>query len=247
MTTRLKQSETRNIRRSEINLNPVNPKRHTDEAVKLQKKNLQKVGFLGGIVWNERTGNLIDGHRRVMAMDLHYKYDGTPETDYSLKVEVVSLDEKQEKQQLTYMAVGNTKADIDLIAQYAPDIDLSSVGLGADEINAITSLIGTADLDIPDIGADLFGAGDDDTKEEDGTEEKGKDKGGGKTKEEKTQHVKDIKRKVREQAEERAKDEAAYCTLSFSNYDNYLAFIELVGAQEGDRYIKGESVLEIIE
>ena len=137
MTTRLKQSETRNIRRSEINLNPVNPKRHTDEAVKLQKKNLQKVGFLGGIVWNERTGNLIDGHRRVKAMDLHYKYDGTPETDYTLKVEAVSLDEKQEKEQLTYMAVGNTKADIDLIARYAPDIDLADVGLGADDLAAI--------------------------------------------------------------------------------------------------------------
>lgn len=238
MTTRLKQSETRNIKRSEINLNPMNPKRHTDEAVKLQKKNLQKVGFLGGIVWNERTGNLIDGHRRVMAMDLHYKYDGTPETDYSLKVEVVSLDEKQEKEQLTYMAVGNTKADIDLIARYAPDIDLSDVGLDADDLAAIGSLIGTADLDIPDIGAELFDFNGTDEKEAEKPE---------KTKTEKIQHVKDMKRQTNEKAEERAMDEAAYCTLSFSNYDNYLDFIELVGATEGDRYIKGEQVLEMIE
>ena len=242
MTTRLKQSETRNIKRSEINLNPVNPKRHTDEAVKLQKKNLQKVGFLGGIVWNERTGNLIDGHRRVMAMDLHYKYDGTPKTDYSLKVEMVSLDEKQEKEQFTYMAVGNTKADIDLIARYAPDIDLSDVGLGADDIAAIGSLIGTADLDIPDIGAELF-----DFHGEDGQRVVADAEKPEKTKTEKIQHVKDMKRQTDEKAEERAKDEAAYCTLSFSNYDNYLDFIELVGATEGDRYIKGERVLEMIE
>lgn len=241
MTTRLKQSETRNIRRSEINLNPVNPKRHTDEAVKLQKKNLQKVGFLGGIVWNERTGNLIDGHRRVMAMDMLYKYNGTDETDYTLKVEVVGLDEKQEKEQLTYMAVGNTKADIDLIARYAPDIDLSDVGLGADDLAAIGSLIGTADLDIPDIGAELFDFGGADGQQADAepTEEK--------TDAEKIQHVKDMKRQTEERAEERAKDEAAYCTLSFTNYDNYMAFIELVGAMEGDRYIKGERVLEMIE
>lgn len=242
MTTRLKQSETRNIKRSEINLNPVNPKRHTDEAVKLQKKNLQKVGFLGGIVWNERTGNLIDGHRRVMAMDLHYKYDGTPETDYSLKVEVVSLDEKLEKEQLTYMAVGNTKADIDLIARYAPDIDLSDVGLDADDLAAIGSLIGTADLDIPDIGAELFDFHGRDEQGVVADAEKPE-----KTKTEKIQHVKDMKRQTEEKAEERAKDEAAYCTLSFSNYDNYLDFIELVGATEGDRYIKGERVLEMIE
>lgn len=240
MTIRLKQSETRDIKRSEINLNPVNPKRHTEEAVKLQKKNLKKVGFLGGIVWNERTGNLIDGHRRVMAMDLLYKYDGTPETDYSLKVEAVSLDEKQEKEQLTYMAVGNTKADFDLIARYAPDIDLSDVGLGAEDLANITSLIGTADLDIPDIGAELFNF---DGEESDGDTKPEPQK----TQAEKTQHVKDMKRQTEEKAEERAKDEAAYCTLSFSNYDNYMDFIELVGAMEGDRYIKGERVLEMIE
>lgn len=243
MTTRLKQSETRNIKRSEINLNPVNPKRHTEDAVKLQKKNLQKVGFLGGIVWNERTGNLIDGHRRVKAMDLYYKYDGTPGTDYTLKVETVNLDEKQEKEQLTYMAVGNTKADIDLIARYAPDIDLSDVGLGADDLAAIGSLVGTADLDIPDIGTELFGMGGEDTE----AEAEPKPKHEEKTEAEKIQHVKEMKRQTEEKAEQQAMDEAAYCTLSFSNYDNYLAFIELVGAREGDRFIKGERVLEMIE
>ncbi len=242
MTTRLKQSETRNIKRSEINLNPVNPKRHTEDAVKLQKKNLQKVGFLGGIVWNERTGNLIDGHRRVKAMDLYYKYDGTPETDYTLKVEAVSLDEKQEKEQLTYMAVGNTKADIDLIARYAPDIDLSDVGLGTDDLAAIGSLVGTADLDIPDIGTELLGFDG-----EDGQEVENDAKKPEKTAEEKKQHVKEMKRQTEEKAEQQAMDEAAYCILSFSNYDNYLAFVELVGAMEGDRFIKGERVLEMIE
>lgn len=242
MTTRLKQSETRNIKRSEINLNPVNPKRHTEDAVKLQKKNLQKVGFLGGIVWNERRGNLIDGHRRVKAMDLYYKYDGTPETDYTLKVEAVSLDEKQEKEQLTYMAVGNTKADIDLIARYAPDIDLSDVGLGTDDLAAIGSLVGTADLDIPDIGTELFGQ---DGSGDEGEEPKATETP--KTQEQKIQHVKDMKRQTEEKAEQQAMDEAAYCTLSFSNYDNYLAFVELVGAMEGDRFIKGERVLEMIE
>ncbi len=242
MTTRLKQSETRNIKRSEINLNPVNPKRHTEDAVKLQKKNLQKVGFLGGIVWNERTGNLIDGHRRVKAMDLYYKYDGTPETDYTLKVEAVNLDEKQEKEQLTYMAEGNTKADIDLIARYAPDIDLSDVGLGADDLAAIGSLVGTADLDIPDIGTELFGQ---DGSGDEGEEPKATETPN--TQEQKIQHVKDMKRQTEEKAEQQAMDEAAYCTLSFSNYDNYLAFVELVGAMEGDRFIKGERVLEMIE
>jgi ParB-like chromosome segregation protein Spo0J len=136
----LKQSETRIIKRSQINLNPINPKRHSDERIRLQKKNLQKVGFLGGIVWNELSGNLIDGHRRIKAMDMYYKYDGTSDTDYKVKVEVVNLDEKKEKEQLTYMAVGNTKPDLDLLASYLPDIDYSEVGLSPDELNDILAI-----------------------------------------------------------------------------------------------------------
>jgi len=136
----LKQSETRIIKRSQINLNPINPKRHSDERIRLQKKNLQKVGFLGGIVWNELSGNLIDGHRRIKAMYMYYKYDGTSDTDYKVKVEVVNLDEKKEKEQLTYMAVGNTKPDLDLLASYLPDIDYSEVGLSPDELNDILAI-----------------------------------------------------------------------------------------------------------
>lgn len=133
----LKQSETIIIKRSQIDLNPINPKGHTDEKVKLQKKNLEKVGFLSGIVWTEVTGNLIGGHRRVKAVDLHYKYDGNIETDYDIKVEVVILDAKTEREQVTYMAVGNTKADYDLIAEYMHNIDYSELGLNDMELKDI--------------------------------------------------------------------------------------------------------------
>ena len=73
-------------------------------------------------------------------MDLHYKYNGTPSTDYDVKVEVVNLDDKAEKEQLTYMAVGNTKPDIDLIAGYISDIDYTDVGLDIGELNDILSI-----------------------------------------------------------------------------------------------------------
>ena len=134
----MNQSETKIINRSQINLNPINPKRHTDEQIKQQKKNLKKVGFLGGIVWNKNTGNLVDGHRRIQALDLINKYDGT--NDYQIKVEMVNFDEKTEKEQLTYMAVGNSKADYNLIAQYVDTIDYENVGLSEDEYNEILNL-----------------------------------------------------------------------------------------------------------
>ncbi len=236
---RLKQSETRTIRRSQINLNPVNPKRHSSDSISLQKKNLKKVGYLGGIVWNETSGNLIDGHRRVMAMDLYYKYDGSAETDYDVKVEVVQLDGKAEKEQLTYMAVGNTRADIDLIANYISEIDYTSVGLSVSDMNGILAMANYESAEVPDVLGDLLTPQPvektDDKKE---TKEK--------TREEKIAHVKDIKAKTAQMAEERAEKESAYITLSFTSYDSYLDLCEMLGLQEGAKFAKGESILELI-
>lgn len=232
----IKTSETAVIKRSQINLNPLNPKRHTEEAIKLQKKNLQKVGFLGGIVWNKLTGNLIDGHRRVYAMDLLYKYDGSKEKDYGLKVEVVELDDKTEKEQLTYMAVGNTKADYDLIAKYIGDIDFDSVGLSESDINNILSFTNIEIESVTDSIDDLILP----------PAEEEYPKSIEKTAEEKKQHVKDIKEQVRESAAKRQADEEAYIMLSFTNAENKQAFCDLFGIDISDKFMKGERILEIM-
>lgn len=231
----LKQSETKIIKRSQINLNPINPKRHSDERVKLQKKNLQKVGFLGGIVWNEKSGNLIDGHRRIKAMDLHYKYDGTSSTDYNVKVEVVNLDDKTEKEQLTYMAVGNTKPDIDLIADYINDIDYSDVGLSEAELNDILSISGIDDIRLSDSLDDLLSSPVEESKRPD------------KTDEEKKAHMKEVKQQVKAVAKERQLNEEAYIMLSFSSYDAKADFCDLLSISTDDKFAKGEDVLKLIE
>lgn len=231
----LKQSETRIIKRSQINLNPINPKRHSDERVKLQKKNLQKVGFLGGIVWNEVSGNLIDGHRRVKAMDLHYKYDGTPNTDYDVKVEVTSLDDKTEKEQLTYMAVGNTKPDIDLIANYISDIDYSDLGLDISDLNDILSITDIGVTSLVDSLDDLLSPLPDiSTMNEQSYEEK-------------KQHMKEVKNQVKEAAIERQQNEEAFIMLSFSTFQAKSDFCDLMRCSTDDKFVKGEDVLKLIE
>lgn len=234
----LKQSETRVIKRSQINFNPINPKRHSDEKVKLQKKNLQKIGFLGGIVWNEKSGNLIDGHRRIKAMDWHYKYDGTSNTDYDVKVEVVNLDDKAEKEQLTYMAVGNTKPDIDLIAGYISDIDYTDVGLDVGELNDILS-INTSIPSLSDSLDDLLSPATFDEIETPVMDEK--------TYEEKKEHMKAVKQQVRENAIERQQNEEAYITLSFSSFEAKSDFCDLLECGIEDKFVKGEDVLRLIK
>ena len=241
----LKTSETRIIKRSQISLNPYNPKRHTEERVKQQKKNLQTIGYLGGITWNELSGNLIDGHRRIQAMDLYYKYDGTPETDYDIKVEVVQLDPKQEKEQMTYMALGNTRADLELVARYFPEIDANAAGIDDAYLKELSTFVTIADpiaeietLDIDDI----LPAPKEEVIIEEETEDIAEP-----TPEEKKAKVKAAKEAVREQSEEKVRNESAYITLSFSDYATKAEFCEIIGTDPDCAFAKGEDVMVHIE
>lgn len=137
-----KGSETKIIKRSQINLNPCNPKLHTEADIKLQKANIKKVGLLGGIQWNENTGNLIDGHKRVMSCDLIQGYDGTPETDYDIKVEAVDFDDNTEKEQLLFMAKSQDPIDFNVVATKfdLDDINLKNAGFTDDETQQLMQL-----------------------------------------------------------------------------------------------------------
>lgn len=140
MAKEIQESVTVTIKRSQIVLNPLNPKVHTDEEIKAQKENIKRVGALGGIVWNMETQHLLDGHRRVAALDSIHKYDGTDKTDYDIKVEKVEFDDKTEKEQLLYMAMGNTKVDFNLAAKFIDDVEYEHLGIGMDDYNAILEL-----------------------------------------------------------------------------------------------------------
>lgn len=228
-------SETRVIKRSQISKNPINPKRHKEDRIKVQEKNLKKVGYLGGIVWNETTGNLIDGHRRISAMDLYYGYDGTAETDYDVKVEVVHMNDAEEKQQLAYMAAGDTKADLDLLANFADEIDLGEIGLEQSEIDDILNIASGGTEETPGLFVELMKP----TKAvpEKGSEEYEANKA----------RVKEGKAKTREMARENAKNESAHITLSFSSYDNFVAFCDLMGVAPDSKFVKGEELLQMFE
>jgi hypothetical protein len=258
----LKTSETAIIKRSEIKLNPLNPKRHSEKVIKLQKKNLQQVGFLGGIVWNRTTGNLIDGHRRIYAMDLYYGYDGK-ENDYDVKVEVVEMPVKAEKAQLTYMAIGNTKPEKDLIARYIGDIDkdiIPDLGFEDDELKDILAIADDNSNGMVEDALGDFLSDDDivteglaktqphavanhDTSTEDvvSTDTPEMDD------EAKKAHVKSIKEKTERLAAARQQSENAYTILSFSTADAKAAFMDIVGCNPDAKFVKGEDVLRLIE
>lgn len=246
---KIKHSETKVVKRSEINLNALNPKRHLEEAIKTQARNIKKVGILGGIVVNDTTHNLLDGHRRLLALDQINKYDGTPETDYDVKVEVCALSEKEEKEQMTYMAVGNTAADLDLIAKYIGDIDTKDIGLSEAQIKALEqfniteedifndeSKSGTADNSVVD---DFFEFLPSATVPVKGSENL--------TPEEKKAKVLEGKQLNKENAERYDERTTAQITLSFKTLENKEVFCEIIGIAPEATITNGEAILSMIQ
>lgn len=230
---KIKQSDIIEVMRSQINLNPYNPKRHSDKKILEQKKNLLRMGLMGGITWNRKSGNLIDGHRRIKAMDLHYGYDGTPATDYSVKVSVVELDEKREKEQMTYMALGNTKADYSLIAEYLPDIDAVAAGIEDYDLSQIRLFIPTVEEIQVESFDDLI-SNEEDVKPEPSEEDK-------------KAKIKEAKQKQKESAGERYADLNAYITVSFDNANQKRDFCEMLGIPESEMFVKGSTVMNAFE
>ena len=225
---KINQSETVVIKRSLIKFAPYNPKHHTAEAIKQQKANFQRVGFLGGIVWNAVTGNLVSGHKRVMALDIINKYDGTEATDYDIKVERIELDDKTEKEQNIYMdaKATNTQQNYNLIAEIE-GIDFKLAGLDDNDINLMLAYDDISEVDSKDMLLHEISEFEQDEKQ---------------SKAEKKAKVKEAKAKYKEHLANR-NDGNSYVTLSFDTYENKAQFMQMFGYCEDDLFIKGENFI----
>jgi hypothetical protein len=96
------------MKRSDLLDAPYNPRSITDKARKKLKENIKRVGFMGGVVYNKRTGHLVSGHQRLNILDSLER-----SSDYELDVSVVDLDEKTEKEQNLFFNNQETQGDWD--------------------------------------------------------------------------------------------------------------------------------------
>ena len=219
---KIKQSETVVIKRSEINFAPYNPRKVNPHVVEELKKNFRKVGFLGGIVYNSITGNLVGGHKRVEALDLIYDY---PTNDYDIKVEKVEFDDKTEKEQNIFLNNKRVQGEMDyeLLAELLPDIDIENTGLGDYDIQMIQTIV-------PD-----FTLGNNETILEDMQELK-------KPYEDKKAHVKELKKSLHKQNSD--KQTPSYFTVTFKDYNSKAEFLEQIGINGDDVFIVAENFLD---
>lgn len=226
------------LNRSAIHFADYNPRKLSEESRKTLKRGIKKFGLVGGIVVNKRTGlTVVSGHQRLTVMDELQKF---PENDYRIRVDVIDVDEKQEKELNILMNNPNAQGiwDYDALARLVPDIDYQDAGLTAADLNMI--------------GCDFLLQTEEENSFEDMmapvTEQKEAEKAAKQMERAaKVAHMKEVKQQVKDAAQKQAQDMDAYLMLSFDTFEAKAAFCERFGYDPYSKFIKGEVFDEQIE
>lgn len=230
------------VKRSEIHPADYNPRKIDEQGKRMLKRSMKQFGVVGGIIVNSQTGNtIVGGHQKVAILDEMYKY---PDNDYSLRVEMISVDRKTEKTLNIALNNGNISGswDYDALARLVPDIDYQDAGLTAADLN----MIGCDFLLQTEEENSLAGALEEMMQPV--TEQKEAEKAARQLERaEKVAHMKDVKQQVKEQAQETAANMDAYLMLSFDTWEAKAAFCERFGYDPYQKFIKGELFDEQIE
>nr|DAI63367.1 MAG TPA: ParB protein [Caudoviricetes sp.] len=235
-------SESVELNRSAIHFADYNPRKLSDESRKTLKRGIKKFGLVGGIVVNKRTGlTVVSGHQRLTVMDELQKF---PDNDYRIRVDVIDVDEQQEKELNILMNNPNAQGswDFDALARIVPDIDWKDAGL--------------TDADLNMIGVDFLLQTEEESSIADElesmmvpvSEQKEADKAAKQLERaEKVAHMKEVKHQVKENAQKQVENMDAYVMLSFDTYEAKAAFCERFGYDPDMKFIKGEVFDEQVE
>lgn len=264
-------SEIVELKRSQIHFHPRNPREITEEGKKYLRRSMKSFGILGGIIVNKRNDNvLVGGNQKVMLLDEQQKYDpNNPETDYVLRVEVIDVDDKKELEALA--ALNNPKIggrfDYQKLAEILPDIDYKEAGLTEEDLSMIgvdylfqTEEENKISAELDNLMADVNAEHQKDLERQREQREAIKEAqrqanaqqdaqiaANEKTYEEKKQHMKDVKEKVKTDAIERAMNQEAYVMLSFDDFNAKHEFMVRAGYPDDLKYIKGEEFVQRVE
>jgi len=230
------------VKRSEIHPADYNPRKIDEQGKRMLKRSMKQFGVVGGIIVNSQTGNtIVGGHQKVSILDEMYKY---PDNDYSLRVEMISVDRKTEKTLNIALNNGNISGqwDYDALARLVPDIDYKDAGLTDADLNMIG-----CDFLLQTEGENSL-AGALEEMMQPVTELKEAEKAARQLERaEKVAHMKDVKQQVKEQAQETAANMDAYLMLSFDTWEAKAAFCERLGYDPYMKIIKGEVFSDQIE
>ena len=133
------------IKRSQIQNAPYNPRKIS----KKERDNLYRLldahKLVEDLIWNARTGNLVSGHQRLTWVDLKAREKNLK--DFSLKINQIDVDEKEEKE--INIGMNNEAAmgefDVDKLGDLFEGIDYNLAGF---DDKAIGDILGGFDADL---------------------------------------------------------------------------------------------------
>ena len=239
-------SESVELKRSAIRFASYNPRKISEESRKTLKRGIKKFGLVGGIVVNKRTGfTVVSGHQRLSVMDELQKYNpDTHENDYRIRVDVVDMDEKSEKE-LNILA-NNPNAqgswDYDALRELVPDIDYKDAGLTEADLNMIGCDFLFQTEEENNIAGELESMMSEVNERQEAEKAQRQIERAAKT-----AHMKDVKQKVKDAAQKQAQDMDAYVMLSFDTWETKAAFCRRFGYDPYDKFLKGEVFSEQVE
>jgi len=219
--TKYQTSNNVDVKRSSINFANYNPRKITKEAKIALKKNIKRIGLLGGIVVNIRSNNLVSGHQRLSVLDSIEGYDKDNSKDYLLSVEIIDVDEATEKEQNIFMNSSSVQGEFDMIqlSDLLKDIDYSNAGL--------------TDTDMALLGIELDICNSEEIGELDSLSKK--------------EAIKDLKKSIREKIDNNFEEGDPLLVLSFSSFDAKAKFMDRFGFDIYEKFIKGEIFENMIE
>lgn len=239
-------SESVELLRSQINLHEKNPRSISTENRKALKRGIKKFGMVGGIVVNKRTNyTLVSGHQRLSVMDELQKYNpDTKNNDYTIRVDLIDVEEKEEKELLILLNNPSAQGewDYDTLRELIPDIDYKDAGLTEQDLDIIgvdfnfqTEEENAITTELDDLMAPVH--------EEHQAEVAQRQA----ERAEKVAHMKQVKEEVKQAATKAAANMDAYLMLSFDTWDAKAEFCEKFGFSPEDKFLKGEVFSNKIE
>lgn len=239
-------SESVELLRSQINLHEKNPRSISTENRKALKRGIKKFGMVGGMVVNKRTGyTLVSGHQRLSVMDELQKYNPkTKENDYIIRVDLIDVEEKEEKELLILLNNPSAQGEwnYDILRELIPDIDYKDAGLTEQDLDII-GVDFHFQTEEENIIADELDTLMEPVREERQAEVAQKQA----ERAEKVAHMKQVKEEVKQAATKAAANMDAYLMLSFDTWDAKAEFCEKFGFNPDEKFLKGEIFSEKIE
>lgn len=239
-------SKSVELKRSQIRLHEQNPRVISDENRKALKRGIKKFGMVGGIVVNKRTGyTLVSGHQRLSVMDELQKYNAeTKENNYPIRVDLIDVEEKEEKELLILLNNPSAQGewDYDALRELIPDIDYKDAGLTEQDLDIIG-----VDFNLQTEEENVIANELEDLMEPVREEHHAALTQKQAERAEKVAHMKQVKQEVREAATKAAANMDAYLMLSFDTWEAKAEFCEKFGFDPEQKFYKGEEFENKIE